>query len=142
MTDCPIVQQHSTLALELLKSFDDARSMSTALDQSTQDVPSDNGTDDATLPGDTPSATGDVPARPPVEDDDEDDEEEEEEEKEPNLKYIRLTSSVASLYRNGDSTSAFAVTGDKMVRNTARTRTSVKLTNIAIRSSVRIMATL
>jgi len=72
----------------------------------------DNGHDvSATEP---PSGAESSPARPP-ETDDEEDEEEEDEEKEPNLKYTRLTSSVASLYRSGDSSSAFAVTGDKMV---------------------------
>ena len=45
---------------------------------------------------------------------DEDDEEEEEEE-EPRLKYASLTKSQASVYRNGDATSAFIVAGDKMV---------------------------
>lgn len=51
------------------------------------------------------------------EEDDEDDEgEEEEEEEEPKLKYARLTSYLAPVYRNGDATSAFLVAGDKMVR--------------------------
>lgn len=43
-------------------------------------------------------------------DDDDDDADEE-----PKLKYIRLTSNLLSLYRNGDATSTFLVAGDKMV---------------------------
>lgn len=54
------------------------------------------------------------------EDDDEDGDEEAEEEEdeadeEPKLKYTRLTSSLAPVYRNGDATSTFLVAGDKMV---------------------------
>ncbi|RYP89564.1 hypothetical protein DL770_004285 [Monosporascus sp. CRB-9-2] len=51
------------------------------------------------------------------EDDDEDDAEDsdEEEEEEPKLKYARLTQHLNAVYRNGDATSAFLVTGDKMV---------------------------
>ena len=45
----------------------------------------------------------------------EEEEEEEEEDDEPQLKYASLTKSQASIYRNGDATSAFMVTGDKMV---------------------------
>ena len=41
--------------------------------------------------------------------------EEEEEEEEPRLKYAPLTKHLASLYRNGDASSAFLVAGDKMV---------------------------
>jgi hypothetical protein len=41
--------------------------------------------------------------------------EEEEEEDEPKLKYLTLTKSLDPVYRNGDATSAFLVTGDKMV---------------------------
>lgn len=48
-------------------------------------------------------------------DDEEDDDEEEEEDKEPNLKYTRLTPRLSSVYRSGDSTSSFQVSGDKMV---------------------------
>lgn len=47
--------------------------------------------------------------------DEEEDEEDEEEEEEPKLKYARLTGRLSSIYRNGDSTSAFTVAGDKMV---------------------------
>ena len=47
--------------------------------------------------------------------DQEDMETEEEEDTEPRLKYSRLTSSLASVYRSADSTSAFVVSGDKMV---------------------------
>lgn len=42
-------------------------------------------------------------------------EEEEEEEDEPRLKYASLTRHLKPVYRNGDSTSAFIVGGDKMV---------------------------
>ncbi|KAI0517776.1 hypothetical protein F5B22DRAFT_602349 [Xylaria bambusicola] len=51
------------------------------------------------------------------EDEDEDDEEEEEDD-EPRLKYARLTQHLAPVYRNGDSTSAFLVAGDKMIVGT------------------------
>lgn len=47
-----------------------------------------------------------------------DDNDEEEEEREPILKYTKLTSHFANVYRNGDSTSAFLVTGDKLVVGT------------------------
>lgn len=43
------------------------------------------------------------------------DEEEDEEEREPTLKYTKLTSHLASVYRNGDSTSSSLVTADKLV---------------------------
>jgi hypothetical protein len=39
-------------------------------------------------------------------------------EEEPKLKYAKLTGSLANVYRNGDSTSAFIVAGDKMVVGT------------------------
>jgi hypothetical protein len=39
----------------------------------------------------------------------------EEDEDEPKLKYHRLTGSLSSVYRNGDATSCFLVSGDKMV---------------------------
>jgi hypothetical protein len=51
-------------------------------------------------------------------DDDDDDDETDEEEDEPKLKYTKLTGNLANVYRNGDSTSAFAVVGDKMVIGT------------------------
>lgn len=54
------------------------------------------------------------------EDDQEDEEEDESEDEEPRLKYVSLTKSQGSLYRGGDSVSAFLVTGDKMVWPTAR----------------------
>src|SRR6266516_4492717 len=57
------------------------------------------------------------------ENEDEEEEEEGEEEgdgdddedEEPRLKYARLTGSLSAIYRNGDATSCFLVTGDKMV---------------------------
>ncbi|KAL5408660.1 hypothetical protein PMIN03_006427 [Paraphaeosphaeria minitans] len=44
-----------------------------------------------------------------------DDEDEDEADEEPKLKYTRLTSSLAPVYRNGDATSTFLVAGDKMI---------------------------
>ncbi len=45
----------------------------------------------------------------------EESDDEEEDEDEPKLKYARLTSHLAPVYRNGDATSCFMVAGDKMV---------------------------
>lgn len=45
----------------------------------------------------------------------EDEDEEDEEEREPTLKYSKLTSHLSSVYRNGDSTSSFHLSGDKLV---------------------------
>ena len=42
--------------------------------------------------------------------------EDEDEEDEPKLKYERLTGNLGAVYRNGDATSSFLVSGDKMVR--------------------------
>lgn len=50
-----------------------------------------------------------------VDESEEESEEEDEEEDEPKLKYARLTSHLAPIYRNGDATSCFMVGGDKMV---------------------------
>jgi vacuolar protein sorting-associated protein 41 len=44
--------------------------------------------------------------------------EEDEDEEEPKLKYAKLTGSLTNVYRNGDSTSACTVAGDKMVLGT------------------------
>ncbi|WPG97400.1 Hypothetical protein R9X50_00017500 [Acrodontium crateriforme] len=49
---------------------------------------------------------------------DEEAEDDDEEEEEPKLKYASLTGSLTSIYRNGDSTSAFVVAGDKMAMGT------------------------
>lgn len=49
--------------------------------------------------------------RDPEEDDEDDDDEVEE----PKLKYSRLTEYLSGVYRNGDATSTFLVSGDKMV---------------------------
>ena len=43
------------------------------------------------------------------------DETDDDEDEEPRLKYVSLTKSQRSLYRNGDAVSAFLVGGDKMV---------------------------
>jgi len=101
--------------------------MSAAHAQSTEDVSASNGfgnTNDREEVLEPSEPTSTLPVVD-VEKVGEEDEDEDEEDREPNLKYTRLTSSVASLYRNGDSTSAFAVTGDKMVCR-ARTVTSVE----------------
>lgn len=45
-----------------------------------------------------------------VEDDDDEDQDDE-----PKLKYNRLTERLSPVYRNGDSTSSFLVSGDKVV---------------------------
>jgi hypothetical protein len=88
--------------------------MSDAPLQSSEHTPiNDGATDTMSTAPEPPATSGDAPARPAMDDGDEG--EDEEEDKEPNLKYTRLTSSLASLYRGGDSSSAFAVTGDKMV---------------------------
>lgn len=47
--------------------------------------------------------------------DDGEDEEGDDDDEEPRLKYARVTSSLGSLYRNGDATSTFLAAGDKMV---------------------------
>ncbi|KAI0150842.1 hypothetical protein GGR57DRAFT_471699 [Xylariaceae sp. FL1272] len=51
-------------------------------------------------------------------DDDDSEDQEEEEEEEPRLKNARLTQHLGPVYRNGDSTSAFLVAGDKMIIGT------------------------
>ncbi|KAK3679111.1 Vacuolar protein sorting-associated protein 41, partial [Vermiconidia calcicola] len=48
----------------------------------------------------------------------EEEDDEEEDDDEPKLKYTKLTDSLTNVYRNGDSTSAFTVAGDKMVLGT------------------------
>ncbi|KAF2774100.1 hypothetical protein EJ03DRAFT_370911 [Teratosphaeria nubilosa] len=50
--------------------------------------------------------------------DEQPDDVDEEDDDEPKLKYAKLTGSLTGVYRNGDSTSAFAVAGDKMVMGT------------------------
>lgn len=67
-------------------------------------------------------------------DDEDDDEEDEEEDDEPRLKYARLTQHLGPVYRNGDSTSAFLVAGDKMIVGTHKgniVRTPSSFSNIA-----------
>ena len=46
---------------------------------------------------------------------DDDGDDDEEEETEPRLKYTKLTTKLASVYRNGDSTSSFMVSENRMV---------------------------
>jgi hypothetical protein len=63
---------------------------------------------------------------------------EQEEEDEPRLKYHRLTGSLNSVYRSGDATSSFLVSGDKMVCVTPDVLLST--TNDVYRYSALIMA--
>jgi len=67
-----------------------------------------------------PNATGaqsiSAGSQEPQSDTDDEDEEGEEEDVEPNLKYTRLTTNLSTVYRNGDSTSTFLMSGDKMVK--------------------------
>jgi hypothetical protein len=46
---------------------------------------------------------------------DEDEDEDDDHEDEPKLKYHRLTANLSSVYRGGDATSSFIVSGDKMI---------------------------
>ena len=62
--------------------------------------------------------------------------EEEEEDEEPKLKYAKLTGSLSSIYRNGDSASAFCVAGDKMVMGTHNG--NVHVISVPSLSSIRI----
>lgn len=61
------------------------------------------------------TANNGKPAEQDTESEDEEEDEEEEADEEPKLKYTRLTSNLAPVYRNGDATSTFLVAGDKMV---------------------------
>ncbi|CAK3968224.1 Vacuolar sorting-associated 41 [Lecanosticta acicola] len=69
-------------------------------------------------PGDAPVESAGATAANDEPEDDDDEEEQEEEDEEPKLKYAKLTGTLANVYRNGDSTSAFTVLGDKMVVGT------------------------
>jgi hypothetical protein len=53
-------------------------------------------------------------------DDEEGGDEEDGPEDEPKLKYHRLTDSITSIYKGGDATSSFLVSGDKLVRAISR----------------------
>ncbi|KAK5107428.1 hypothetical protein LTR62_001289 [Meristemomyces frigidus] len=64
--------------------------------------------------GDHSAGQDDAPSQD-TDQQDEDEEEDEEDEEEPKLKYAKLTGNLTGVYRNGDSTSAFVVAGDKMV---------------------------
>ncbi|KAF2752252.1 vacuolar assembly protein-like protein [Sporormia fimetaria CBS 119925] len=52
------------------------------------------------------------------EEEEDDDSDQDDADEEPKLKYSRLTSSLAPVYRNGDATSTFMVAGDKMIVGT------------------------
>ncbi|KAI7166549.1 hypothetical protein KC352_g25791, partial [Hortaea werneckii] len=77
-------------------------------------------TDDSLLhlPPPAVAAPDEQPSNGAAEPEPEADDEEEEEDDEPKLKYTQLTGSLSGIYRNGDSTSAFTVAGDKMVVGT------------------------
>jgi len=75
----------------------------------TQDEPSAAARDEQKL--ERTSSNGEPAARDSESEDDDEDEADDE----PKLKYSRLTSSLAPVYRNGDATSTFLVAGDKMV---------------------------
>ena len=62
-------------------------------------------------PGNDDGAVVEAKAAEEVEEEGDQDEDEDE----PKLKYHRLTGSLSSVYRNGDATSCFLVSGDKMV---------------------------
>lgn len=76
--------------------------------------------DRPTTPQTQKSTENEQPIASPNSDDEEEDEgdDEDEEEEEPRLKYAPLTKNLASVYRNGDATSAFIVAGDKLIIGT------------------------
>ncbi|KAK0610166.1 WD domain-containing protein [Bombardia bombarda] len=53
-----------------------------------------------------------------ADEDDDEEEEDDDEDEEPKLKYARLTPHLGPVYRNGDATSSFLVSGDKMIIGT------------------------
>lgn len=55
------------------------------------------------------------PGEPTAHESESEDDEDDDADEEPKLKYTRVTSSLAPVYRNGDATSTFLVAGDKMV---------------------------
>ena len=61
---------------------------------------------------------GQYPSESDDEAEEEEDDEDEDDEDEPRLKYGSLTKSVGGRYRNGDATSTFSLSGDKMVCST------------------------
>ena len=65
-----------------------------------------------------PTLAAQPPQPTPADDEDMEEDDEEEDEDEPKLKYVKLTGSLTNVYRNGDSTSAFIVAGDKMALGT------------------------
>ncbi|KAI7458237.1 WD domain-containing protein [Hortaea werneckii] len=77
------------------------------------------------LPPPAVAAPNDQPSNGAAEPEPEADDEEEEEDDEPKMKYTQLTGSLSGIYRNGDSTSAFTVAGDKMVVGTHSGNTHV-----------------
>ena len=82
--------------------------------------PDDPDRNEVRTPKRTASSNGIAEAEPELEED-------EDEEEEPKLKYVKLTSSLGSVYRNGDATSSFAVAGDKMVWHNSTMRREILL---------------
>ncbi|KAK0650344.1 Vacuolar protein sorting-associated protein 41-like protein [Lasiodiplodia hormozganensis] len=75
--------------------------------------------DELVAPHEDPRTTTEPTTAADVESDrDEDEDDSEDDDDEPKLKYDRLTSTLGSVYRNGDATSAFIVGGDKMIIGT------------------------
>lgn len=106
--------------LELLKSankYSRRRGMATATTGDQDDNLVSSPTHTIKAPS-TPSRT----QQANIDSDDEDSDEEEGQDEEPKLKYSRLTGSLGAVYRAGDSSSAFLVAGDKMVRHTSSSR--------------------
>ncbi|KAI0458882.1 hypothetical protein F5B21DRAFT_527701 [Xylaria acuta] len=78
----------------------------------------DEADDEAVQEQDDNEAEGEAEDEDEGEEDEEEEDEDEEEDDEPRLKYARLTQHLGAVYRNGDSTSAFLVAGDKMIVGT------------------------
>ena len=97
----------STIIAKLFGAAPNAYAMSADLQQLERDGP----------PPRTLAAQPQQPTAAEEEDLEEEDDEEEDED-EPKLKYVKLTGSLTNVYRNGDSTSAFIVAGDKMALGT------------------------
>jgi len=74
--------------------------------------------DDTQLPPPAIAPDTDKPPRNDADVEEEEEDEEDEEDEEPKLKSTKLTGSLTGVYRNGDSSSAFTVAGDKMVVGT------------------------
>ncbi|KAI9686114.1 MAG: Vacuolar protein sorting-associated protein 41 [Bogoriella megaspora] len=78
----------------------------------------DDGGDQKATPKKSSNINNKAPETPKAGVEDIEDDDEEEEEDEPKLKYNRLTGGLGAVYRNGDATSTFSVSGDKLVIGT------------------------